>query len=1030
MCGRNIKLLCLLVVCSAGSLFADNFFELNIRPLMADKCYSCHGDKKQDAGVKLNKAEDFAKVDIKSLQKVLTDGKGPHKISEKEYYFLGEWIKNGARWPQVRITQTTHIKPEDRKYWAYIPLKDPSVPQVKDNNWSDHPIDSFVFRKLQENGLTPAEPAKKRALIRRAYFDLVGFPPSAEAVEEFVKNTDPNAYEQVIDKLLASPRYGERWGRHWLDLVRYAESDGYRGDFYRPTAYKYRDYVIKSFNEDKSYQKFVMEQLAGDEIAPDDPEALVATGYFRLPIYEWNQRDAITHWETILQDITDVTADVFLGSGLQCAKCHDHKFDPILQKDYYALKAFFAPIIWRDDVPIATPEQIKKREDWKKSQKEIFDKIAELEAPHRKKAYAGAIKMFPEDIQEIMDKPEKERTTYEQQLAYLVMRQAYHDWDRSKGKKKIEKEVKALKEKLKAAGQPAKLPSGMTASDAGIIPPKNNIPGKDEDIMPGFMTVLYPEGANVDAKIEKPAKAPNSTGRRTALAKWITDPNNSLTTRVVVNRIWQYHFGRGLASNPNDFGKLGEAPTHPELLDWLTRRFIEFGWKFKPMHKLIMMSQTYQQATTHSDISMAMNKDPLNMYLWRMNNKRLEAEAIRDSMLYVSGELKQREDGGAAVSGTSPYRSVYVKVVRNEKDELLNAFDWADAFASNAVRNVTTTPVQALLMLNGSWVMSRAKSLAKNASGKFKNDSQSIVNYVYDRAYGRNPSQEELKMALDFIESQSKAHQGRNDDLESDESFMTKMRNGLNAISSKGRRDFYKVLTKDVELLTKGDFTVEAKIQMNSIQPSSQIRVIASQNSKAKNGLSWALGVTGMKSRYSPGRILLRLTRNGKVEYIVSDLSIKVNTPYYIGVIADTSSKDTKVKFFLKDYSVKGKGIEKYQTSTKTVLNKTAGEKSSIVMFTDNSLASWDGMIGEMRLSRKALTIEDLMVDKNISEEDSIIAHWHFASDEELLKDATKNGYHLQLIKRTKVDSGDAHFKAVTDFCQVVLNSSEFLYVR
>ena len=926
-----------------------------------------------------------------------------------------------------QVDKNSHIQPGDRQYWAYVPVKDPKVPAVSDNSWSDHPIDAFILRKLKEQGLTPTEPAKKRDLIRRAYFDLVGFPPSAEAVEAFVKDTDPNAYEKVIDQLLESPRYGERWGRHWLDLVRYAESDGYRGDFYRPTAYLYRDYVIRSFNADKPYTKFVMEQLAGDEYAPEDPDALIATGYFRLPIYEWNQRDAITHWETILQDITDVTADVFLGAGLQCAKCHDHKFDPILQKDYYALKAFFAPIIWRDDVAIATPEQLKKKAEWEKANKKTIDELAKLEAPHRKKAYTKAIKMFPEDIQEIMDKPEDKRSTYEKQLAYLVMRQAYHEWGRYKGKKAIEKEQKALKAKMKSM---PKLQKGMTASDVGLIPPKNIIPGQKEDIQPGFMTVLYPEGADVNAKIVRPKKAPNSTGRRMALAKWIGSPDNPITTRVIVNRIWQYHFGRGLAVNPNDFGKLGEAPTHPELLDWMVKRFIEFGWKFKPMHKMIMMSQTYQQATKHRNISTAMNIDPTNKYLWRMSNRRHQAEVIRDSMLFVSGELKQRSKSGPSVSGSSPERSIYLKVVRNEKDEFLNAFDWADAFASNAVRNVTTTPVQSLLMLNGGWVMKRSKALASKSVKKYKTDSNKIIEYVYDRAYGRHPEPAELLSAKEFIDHQREAHLGRNDELDTDHNFLTRMKNGLNAITSKGRRDFYKVLTQDVEMLTKGDFTIEAKIQMNSIQNSAQIRVIASQKSKEKGGLSWALGVTGQKSRYSPGRVLLRLQKNGKTEYIVSDLSLKVNTPYYIGMIADTSSSQTKVKFFLKDYSKKNSKLNNYQTSTKTVFNQPKDDKGSIVMFTDNSLASWDGMIGEMRLSRTALDVKDLMFDKNIGTQNNTIAHWHFATDEELLKDATRNGYHLQLLKQKSVSSTDAYLKAVTDFCQVIFNSSEFLYVR
>lgn len=658
--------------------------------------------------------------------------------------------------PYLLQAQKVVITDEDRQYWAYKPLSIPEVPTIKDNNWSEHPVDKFILQKLQENMLTPAHEADKRTLIRRAYLDLIGLPPTPKQVEAFVSNEDPGAYEKVLDELLASPRYGERWGRHWLDLVRYAESDGYRADHYRPTAYKYRDYVIRSFNQDKSYQQFVMEQLAGDEIAPNDHDKLVATGYFRLPIYEWNQRDAKTHWETILQDITDVTADVFLGSGLQCAKCHDHKFDPILRKDYYALKAFFAPLIWRDDVYLEKSEKQDLLKKWEEENKETLDAIARLEELLRQKAYKKAIIMFPDDVQEIMTKSENKRNSYEQQIAYLVMRQAYSEWDRFKGKKKIEEQVKELKAKLTVK---PKLQEGMTITDAGPMAPSTTFPGNDKEILPGFMTVLYPKGSDVNAQVEVPPAAPNSTGRRTALAKWIINPNNPLTTRVIVNRIWQYHFGRGIAANPNDFGKLGEKPTHPELLDWLVEQFKQGEWRFKPMHKLIMMSKTYRQSSQHQSFPEFVNSDPNNHFLWRMTDRRLEAEVLRDAMLAVSGELKQRSKGGEAVKGNEAYRSVYVKVLRNEKDEFLNAFDWADAFASNAVRNVTTTPIQSLLMLNGEWVKKRADVLAEQLVKQGTKDNQ--ISELFKRAYGRLPDSIEIAEAEKFLADQAESYQGK-----------------------------------------------------------------------------------------------------------------------------------------------------------------------------------------------------------------------------------------------------------------------------
>ncbi|MCM8533136.1 MAG: DUF1549 and DUF1553 domain-containing protein, partial [Lentisphaeraceae bacterium] len=815
-----------------------------------------------------------------------------------------------------------------------------------------------------------------------------------------------------------------------LGLVRYAESDGYRGDHYRPQAYRYRDYVIRSFNSDKPYTQFVLEQLAGDEVAPNDQDALIATGFMRLPIYEWNQRDAMTHWETILQDMTDVTADVFLGSGLQCAKCHDHKFDPILQKDYYALRAFFTPVIWRDDVPVASEGAIKERNDFENKSKAIYDEIAALEAPLREKAYDIAIKMFPDDVQDIMKKAEDKRDAYEQQIAYLVMRQGYFEWGRYKGKSAIKEQKDALIAKLPKK-RPKTLPKGMTVSDASSVAPSNKIPGTEEEILPGFMTVLYPDGADVNAKIVKPELAPNSTGRRTALAKWITSPSNPLTTRVIVNRLWQYHFGRGIVANPNDFGKLGEKPTHPELLDWLVQEFMKNGWRFKPMHKMIMMSKSYQMSTKHDDAVAYMLKDPTNLFHWKRSDRRLEAEALRDSMLAVSGELKQRSKGGAPVLGTTPNRSVYVKVVRNTKDEFLNAFDWADAFASNAVRNVTTTPVQSLLMMNGPWVMKRSSTLASKLIKEHKKNNLMIVEDLYRRAYGRVPAKGEMNMAMDFLQSQKLSHGNRDKELKEKSGMHTaRMKNGLNAITSKGRRDFFRLLTKDVELLTSGDFTIEAKVQVNSYhtKPNS-LTVITSQRSNGA-GLSWALGLTSTKSKHKPGTLVLKLWNGKSKDVIVSDLQLDLNKPYYIGVIADTSKANTKVKFFVKDYTSKKSPMNNYQAVTKTVLKSSKSASGSILMFTDKDTASWDGMIGELKMTRKALETKDLMFDTVSPKSSSTLAHWHFATDDELLKDASKNGYHLELLKEEKVSASAAHKKAVADLCQVIFNSSEFLYVR
>ena len=409
-------------------------------------------------------------------------------------------------------------------------------------------------------------------------FDLTGLPPTPEEVDAFLADDTADAYERLIDRLLASPRYGQRWGRHWLDLVRYAESDGYRQDALRPHAWRYRDYVVRSFNTDKPYDRFLTEQLAGDELDPDDPELRVATGYLRLGTYEYNQRNVRGQWADILNDITDVTGEVFLGLSIGCARCHDHKFDPILQKDYYRLQAFFTPLLPRDDLTLATPRQWAdyqaKRAAWEKAAADILRQIDALERPYRDKGTASAIAKFPDEIKAILAKPETDRSLLERQLGALAFRQIAYEHDqvpsllKGTAKARWDELHKALKRY--DALRPVPPDPVLTATDLGPVSPPTVIPGdrKQEPIEPGYLSVLDPG----PARIEPSPAAPQSTGRRLALARWLSRPDNPLSTRVIVNRVWQYHFGRGLAGTSSDFGRMGEAPSHPELLDWLATR--------------------------------------------------------------------------------------------------------------------------------------------------------------------------------------------------------------------------------------------------------------------------------------------------------------------------------------------------------------------------------------------------------------------------------------------------------------------------
>ncbi len=410
-------------------------------------------------------------------------------------------------------------------------MRDPAVPAVDDPRWSQNPIDCFIYRKLQSQDLTPAPEAERTTLIRRAYFDLIGLPPTPAEIDAFVADKSPEAFARLIDRLLESPHYGERWGRHWLDLVRYAESDGFNQDAYRPNIWRYRDYVISALNEDKPYDQFVLEQLAGDEVAPDDPSALAATGYLRHYLYEYNQRDARTHWSDILNDVTDVTADVFLGLGMGCARCHDHKFDPILQRDYFRLQAFFTPMLPRDDLPLATPEERREYErqytNWQEKTAEIREEIDSILAASLKKVADGQAKMFPPDIQEMMRKAPADRLPLEHQLAELALRQGREKQDDFVAKAKASKDAKwkrlhELYDELAKFDElkPKALPQGMVVADVSSVAPPTYIPGRQKlgAVAPGYLTLLAPKPISCDP----PESAPASTGRRTALAKWIT----------------------------------------------------------------------------------------------------------------------------------------------------------------------------------------------------------------------------------------------------------------------------------------------------------------------------------------------------------------------------------------------------------------------------------------------------------------------------------------------------------------------------
>jgi hypothetical protein len=1081
------------------------FFEMKVRPLIAQHCAKCHGQKAQKGKLRLDTHEgilaggengpvvvpgnpDQSKL-IEAIRYRNKDLQMPPDapLAPDQVDVLTGWIRMGAPWPAntgpiSAAHRVRRITDENRAFWSFQPVRDPVVPQMNDNGWSRNAIDKFVFAKLAAEGLTAAPEADKVTLIRRATFDLHGLPPTPEEVAVFVNDSSPDAWSKLIERLLASPHYGERWARHWLDLARYAESDGYRQDAFRPNAWPYRDYVIKSFNDDKPYDRFVTEQLAGDEIAPENPDVLVATGFLRHGLYEYNQRDVRTQRSEIVNEVTDVTGDVFLGLSMGCARCHDHKFDPILQADYYRLQAFFTPILPRQDMVLASPGEkaayAAKLRAWEEKTASIRAEMAKIEAPYVARVGEGQLKMFPPDIQVMMRKAPAQRTPQEHQLAELAYRQVYEQQANKGGAIKGPDRDRwaELNRKLGEFDsiRPRPLFAGLLATDVGPVAPPTKIPGHENDIAPGYLVVLDRQPLNVP-KIEPKS---NSTGRRTALAKWLTQPNHPLTTRVIANRVWQYHFGRGIVGTSSDYGVLGDKPTHPELLDYLARRFVENGWSFKQMHRLVMNSATYRQAGVRQMPEVARLKDPENRWLWKQNTRRLDAEQIRDAMLAVSGELKA-DMGGPSADTTAPRRTIYTKVIRNTRDPIMDVFDAPDAFASAASRNVTVTANQALLMINGQWPLQRAGGFAARLAKGGGKDPGRVVETAYHLAYGRAPTAAEKAEAVDFLKRDAKAADviaatpgatesnpaavqvatagnggGNTGDAMAGPLLKSMPQRGNQAILIRDGNPADMLRLPDSDSLPVNDFTIETFVYLESLYPNANVRTIVSQWTGNPTQPGWAFGVTSEKSKHQPRNLILQLVGTNKAgetqyEVIPSDLRVEPYKTYYLAVsvsLGDTS--DAGVTFYLHDLT-----DNDFVTKVAHVPHKVTGKfKSNVGVVIGGRDAppmphGWDGMIDEIRISRGALTKDQLLLTEGSKPPaGAVAAHWQFEEAPGLLKDSAGVQKDLQRMgakfRASKTSAGpsssgqaDAVAKsmkldpALLDFCHVLLNSNEFLYV-
>jgi mono/diheme cytochrome c family protein len=1080
MFSRVLLILCIL---PSAALFATDaanpqgaeFFDKNIRPILSDNCFKCHSHAadKIKGGLLLDSREaaltggdtgpavipgnleksllieaiGYANSDLQMPPKKGT-GK---KLSDEQIELLTEWVKMGAPWGSADVApakgqkMTTRAKggitAEDRKWWSFQPIAKPAVPEVAGDAWSVNEIDRFVFQKLAANGFKPAPPAAPEALVRRMYFDVTGLPPSPEEVRDFVQAAAadrPAAISALVEKLLASPHYGEQWGRHWLDLVRYAESDGYKIDEYRPDSWRYRDYVIQALNRDKPYDRFLQEQLAGDELFPGNLEALVATGYLRHGIYEYNNRDVVGQWTNMLNDITDVTGDVFLGLGIQCARCHDHKFDPILQKDYYRLQAFFAPLTMPGSSTLATPQQEADYKaglnSWEDKTADVRAQIAAIEEPAKQRAAESAIKKFPPETQAMLRKTPSERTPWEQQIATIAFRQVLYEWDhlvnhmRGPDKEKIV----ALQRQLAAFDKekPSPLPTVLCGMDVGSKAPLVTIPKKANlgPIEPGFLTILDEKPADIE-----PVK-PDSTGRRAALARWLTKPSNPLTARVMVNRVWQYHFGKGLAPSTSDFGRLGELPSHPELLDWLARSFTEEGWSLKKLHRMILLSATYQQSAANPMEQAASVKDPENRLLWRANTRRLDAEQIRDSILSIAGEL-QPQAGGPSMDSNAARRAIYTKVMRNTHDPVLEIFDAPEGFSSTPQRNVTTTPTQSLFMINSAWSLRRAEAFARRLERESSADEVRRVADAFQLAFGRAPTDAETRGALKFIDHQAQLAPPPKADLEIAPFNSEKMplRDGRAAVLTPGAA-IDRLTVPDHAGLPDADFTIEGFVLMKSVYEDAQVRTIAAQWDGSPAHPGWAFGVTGKKSRYKPQTLVLQLrgdqpwSEKDPVEPLFSGLHVEVGKPYYVAVSVKLGETgEGGITFYAKDLSNDDEPLQ-VASMAHHVTSGIRSHSPFLIGARGNGGGSlFDGLIDDVRISNVALPSEQLILN-NAAVSEHTTGYWKFENDPGVYKDSSAYGGDIvgKLIAAPSVDSRAA---AWVDFCQALINANEFLYI-
>ncbi len=806
---------------AASPVDGEKLFLERVYPVMKDKCFACHGDDPKKVRGKLDMRTRKALIEggdsgtpslmpgdpegsplyiavTRKDDELVMPPKDNDKLSGPQVDAIRDWILAGAPWPadadKRAVKKWDDVGPAgvtvatsggrsadwtERKYlpadiWAYQPIRKPAVP-----SGAAHPIDSFVRAKLKDKGITRvAPPAERRTLLRRATIDLTGLPPT--------EKDDGAAFETVIDRLLASPRYGEQWARHWLDVSRYADTSGFANDYERPNAWRYRDYVVRSFNADKPYDRFVLEQVAGDEIDPADPEMLIATGFLRMGPWEHTAMTvaAVTR-QQFLDDVTHHVGVTLLGQGLRCAQCHDHKFDPIPTRDYYGIQAVFGSTQFADrTAPFVPAENVASLAAGKENtQLRLGEVRRRKQVINARQEVAVAAFLKARGVEKITDIPLAERDNAGQlglTKDDLTLRKLLNQQDEYLSRELLRYEAFAFSVYAGPLREytSKKVLNEMPGKMVGTVPvvhilPNGSIESPADAVVPGVLSAV--SGALA-------YKVPDTTaGRRLAFARWVASRENTLTARVIVNRVWQYHFGRGLVATANNFGKMGGKPTHPELLDWLATWLMDNGWSLKKLHKLIMTSATYQQGGVHPDLAKLREIDARNELNAYFTPRRMEAEEVRDGMLAVTGELSPERGGpgvfpeinwevalqprhvmGAVAPSYQPSRTpdernrrtLYTYRYRTLNDPLLEVFNRPGSDISCERRDETTVTPQVFGLFNSEYVHDRALALAIALQGKPR-----PVAEAFQRAYGRAPTVDEGRAAAAHVTKMTKHHQ-------------------------------------------------------------------------------------------------------------------------------------------------------------------------------------------------------------------------------------------------------------------------------